>query len=144
MKILVVDCHGARKMMIMFLQKQGHEVYDAYNINDANYYLRESGPFNCIIIDIQGPVDGLTDAEKQQTERGEISGWIWLKNYVLKQNPDLAARIIIYSTSQTITILNRVDPSADEKVKIISIQGRDSGAEKVLAQLKQISKIAEA
>lgn len=71
MKILVLDCQAMAVIpMVDFFQEEGcHEVITAYNINDANSLWLEKSPFDCLIVDITGPVDGLTDKEKKTNPR---------------------------------------------------------------------------
>ncbi|MCX6744734.1 MAG: hypothetical protein NTX82_04385 [Candidatus Parcubacteria bacterium] len=146
MKILVLDRHAmAAVQMVDFLREEGHhEVINAFNINDANSHWQYDGsPFDCLIVDITGPVDGLTEEEKNQTKEGWISGWIWLKNYILKEKPAFTPRVIIYSTQQTLQVLEEADPKAMKSgVSIICKNGSTSGVKLMLAQLEKISKLS--
>jgi CheY-like chemotaxis protein len=139
MKILVLDSHACAAVpMIDVLRELGHEVIKAFNINDANSYWQENSNFDCLIVDITGPVDGLTEEEIEQTQEGWISGWIWLQNYLLAENPDFASRVIIYSTRETMQTLQKAEPASNEKVRIIFSQSSIISDEKDPAVARKI------
>ena len=145
MKILVLDSHAVAAVpMVDCLREEGHEVIKAFNINDANSHWQYDGSmFDCLIVDITGPVDGLNEEEKKQTKEGWISGWIWLKNYLLKEKPSFAARVIIFSTQQTLQVLEQAEPEAfKSRVSFICKNGLTSGVKLLLAQLDEISKLS--
>ncbi|MCX6739936.1 MAG: hypothetical protein NTZ49_01760 [Candidatus Parcubacteria bacterium] len=138
-----MDSHSCAKTFADILQDEGHEVVGALNPSDANgYWIYNPGNFDCIIIDVTGTYVGLTEAEQKQTKDGWTTGWIWLKNYILKEKPDFASRVIIFSTSESLEILDEADPSARQKVRIVCKNGEGSVTEALLAELEQISNLA--
>jgi hypothetical protein len=99
MNILVLEDRGIVSYYLQeFLEDKGHQIYHAFNINDANSYLVEhEDDIGCIITDLNMSSVGLTDIEINQTHAGLFSGWIWLREYVFNKYPKMKLRTIIYS-----------------------------------------------
>jgi hypothetical protein len=78
------------------LLEKGHTLFDSFSIMDAQSYW-EDEQIDCLLVDLNLSPEGLTDDEIEKTENGLLTGWIWLKEYVLKKNPGMKNKIIIYS-----------------------------------------------
>ena len=87
MKILILENQGSISLLLKaHLTQEGHEVYNAFNVNDArSYWESKEKKIDCIIVDLNMVPAGLTPAEAQATENGLITGWIWLKNYIFER-----------------------------------------------------------
>ena len=101
MNILVVEDRGAVSFYLAeALQAEGHVVLEAFNTNDAQAHWdnRESTPIDCMIVDLEMPQDGLTEAEKEESRGGLLTGWLWLRGYVLPNvSAEYRSRVIICS-----------------------------------------------
>jgi hypothetical protein len=101
MNILVIEDRGAVSFYLAeALQAEGHVVLEAYNTNDAQAHWdhRETTPIDCMIVDLQMPQDGLTEAEKEESRGGLLTGWLWLRGHVLPNVPaEYRSRVIICS-----------------------------------------------
>jgi hypothetical protein len=100
MHILILEDRGdSVKYLIEYLRKNGHEVSDAVTINQAKHYWskRKEKPIDCIILDLNMSSSSLSDKLKKDTVGGLLSGWVWVKDSVLSEEPFFRNRIIIYS-----------------------------------------------
>jgi CheY-like chemotaxis protein len=101
MNILVVEDRGTVSFYLAeALQAEGHVVLEAFNTNDAQAHWDNRGttPIDCMIVDLQMPQDGLTEAEKKESRGGKLTGWLWLRSYVLPNAPaEYRSRVIIYT-----------------------------------------------
>lgn len=100
MRILFIEDRGSVSVPVTeTLELDGYEVISAYDINDAQsaWENREVEPIDCLIIDLNMPADGLTDDQKKQTFGGLLTGWIWLRDYIFKDYPDMRKRTVILS-----------------------------------------------
>jgi len=122
----------------------GHHVLAANNLNDAqdHWNKRDQVPVHCIILDCQTPMRGLTDEQKARAEGGTLSGWVWLRDNVLADAPEMRQRTIIYSAF--VDVLEVKVPKDDRKgIRVISKQGRASSAEQVVAAISEIARQAD-
>ena len=105
MNILLLEDRGSTAhFLLRWLKENGHLVLGkmnqgAYNINDANsiWSQRKEVPVHCMIVDLDVPPDGLSDDQIKDAGGGCLSGWIWLRNEVLQNEPEMRSRTIIYS-----------------------------------------------
>jgi hypothetical protein len=100
MRILFLEDRGSVSVYITEkLKLDGHDVISAFDINDAQSVWERRGeePIDCMIIDLNMRADGLKDHEMQQTMGGILTGWIWLREYVFKDQPDMRKRTLIFS-----------------------------------------------
>ena len=75
-------------------------VLEAFNINDAKAHWdnKETTPIDCMIVDLDMPQDGLTEAEKEESRGGLLTGWLWLRGHVLPNvSAEYRSRVIICS-----------------------------------------------
>lgn len=96
MNILVLENRGSVSYYMVEALRAQHEVFDAQSITDAQSYL-ESERIDCFIIDLNMDPYGLEDDEIAETRDGLLTGWIWLREYVYKENPSLKSQTIIYT-----------------------------------------------
>jgi CheY-like chemotaxis protein len=83
MKILIVEDSSAfARTLEKILQELKHQVYRATDVSRAMGFIR-SYKFDCIILDLNIRVTGLTSAQIKKTSNGLGTGWIWLKEKVL-------------------------------------------------------------
>jgi CheY-like chemotaxis protein len=95
MNILLVEDRGAVAYYLRdALEGAGHQVFLAPNISRAKEYW-DKGGIDCIVLDLNMSPDGLTEAEVRDTLGGVLTGWIWLKNYVLAKDSSMKSRTII-------------------------------------------------
>jgi hypothetical protein len=89
MSILILENeYPIAKQLKHNFDTQGHEAIVAYNIFQArDAWLKERQEISYIIADLHMDPSGLTETERNETERGRYSGYIWLRNYVFS-DPD--------------------------------------------------------
>jgi len=82
-----------------WLESRGHIIEEAINISQASdrWDARQAWPIDCIIMDLNMDPHGLSGAEKDQTRKGLLTGWIWLRDHVLTLDPKMRQRVVIYS-----------------------------------------------
>lgn len=95
MNILLLEDRGSVAYPLREdLEQNGCTVFLAQNISRAKSYW-EQEQIDCIIADLNMDPRGLSETEKEQTERGLFSGWVWLKNYVFNKNENMKKKTII-------------------------------------------------
>ena len=100
MNILFLEDRGATAYYVeRWFETNGHQVLSAFNPNDAQSHWRRRAetPIDCIMLDLQTSMDGLTDEQKADAQGGTLAGWVWLRDNVLKEAPEMRQRTIIYS-----------------------------------------------
>ena len=108
MNVLLVEDQGAAAYYIVkWLEEEGHVVLMASNLNVAQDYWdnRSEVQIHCIILDLNMSPDGLTNKQKQRSEGGLLSGWVWLHDCVLSDEPE--ARVFpsgLYDTDRTMFV----------------------------------------
>ena len=74
------------------------ELIKAYQVSDAkDIFDLKRDSIDFIIADLNVSPVGLTREEINQTKGGILSGWVWLRNYVLKNDKAWENKILIYS-----------------------------------------------
>lgn len=142
MNILVLEDRGSvSRYMEEALKNEGHNVFSAGNVSDA-ISLSKTGKFDCLIIDLNMPSDGLTEEEKTQTEQGLLTGWVFLKNYVFKVDHRMRERTIVY-TDYLERFRESVPHTDLEGVRFIPKKGSPSPAEQLMKSVNLISRIVE-
>lgn len=142
MNILFLEDSGyVANLMKKGLESQGHMVFHALGINDAQSYL-ESEHIDCFIIDTNMDPSGLKQELIDQSHDGTLSGWLWLKEYVFnekknKEEKDVKKKTIIFS--EYIQELKLYAEENDlQGIRLISKKDSSSPAEQVLNHLKVI------
>lgn len=100
MRILILEDRGdSVKYLVEYLRQKDNEVYDAVTIIQAKHYWseRKEKPIDCIILDLNMSSSGLSAGQKKDTVGGLLSGWIWVRDSILSEQPSFRDRIIIYS-----------------------------------------------
>ena len=100
MNVLSVEDRGSTAYNVdHWLRGRGHTVLAAFNPNDAQSHWQRRGevPVHCIMLDLQMEMDGLTQKQKLEAEGGTLAGWVWLRDNVLVEVPEMRRRTIIYS-----------------------------------------------
>ena len=141
MNILLVEDRGEVSVYLkLALRDDGHQVLDAFNPNDAmsHWNNRRTIPIDCIILDLNLRPDGLTETERKASRGGLISGWLWLKDYVLTQKPDMASRTIVYS-DYLHELQAAVTASEYQGVALVPKKGRSSPAQEVMKHIQRIA-----
>ncbi len=64
-----------------------------YEINE----LLSNSTYDCIILDLNLPTDGLSKELKEKSRDGKITGWIWLKHIGISRFGVKLESVIIYS-----------------------------------------------
>lgn len=105
MKILFFEDRGAVNIPIVdALERKGHRVFSAYNVNDATSYWEDEQPLDAIILDLSVDPTGLSDSQLEQTQEGLLTGWIWLRDTVLREHPEFGKRTCIYTEFRDVLI----------------------------------------
>jgi len=151
MNVLMLEDRGATAYGLRtWLEATGDTVLDAFNINDANTFWNERGkvPVHCIIADLDLPLDGLTDEQKEEVRKGALPGWLWLRDTVLKDEPGMRGRIIIYSgyIPKLRKYLQKQSLSPERELNGIFLlpkSSRSSSADAAAEKIKAIRRIAE-
>jgi len=100
------------------LERDNHKVFLAPNISRAKAYWRtEKERLDCIIVDLNMDPEGLKPEEKEQTANGLLTGWIWLRYYVLAENELMKRRSIIL----TAYMKELMDIVGEEELKGIAL-----------------------
>lgn len=103
-----------------YLKNEGFDVFNAYEIEVANDYLKDKkNKFDFIITDLDMNCVGLSEKEAKESRHGNLSGWIWLKNYVLNKNIISIDRVLVYSDYINI-LKNECKDEVLEKITCIS------------------------
>ena len=143
MNILFLEDRGATAYNVnRWIDANGHTVLKAFNPNDAqNHWVRRAETrVDCIILDLQTSMDGLTVVQKAEAEGGTLAGWVWLRDNVLAVVPEMRQRTIIYS--DYVAVLQEKVPKDQYKgIKVIPKRKRTSSADEVVASLREIDKI---
>ena len=157
MNILLLEDRGSTAHFFMrWLKENGHNVLGrmclgAFNINDANiiWNRRNEVPVHCLVVDLDVPKDGLSPEQKQELDKmpndasSRLAGWIWLRDTILKDAPEMRNRTIIYSDYVTV-LRDHVPKEEYEGIEIISKRGRGSSVHAITEKIEQIEKDVQA
>ena len=85
MKILLLEDRGSAaypmKDMLEELRSEPHEVFLSWSVREARAQFQGGkAGFDCIIADLNVPADGLSPSEFEESQGGQIAGWIWLES----------------------------------------------------------------
>ena len=145
MNILVVEDRGAVSCYLSeALQAEGHVVLEAYNINNAQAHWdhKETTPIDCMVVDLHIPPDGLTEMEKEESCGGVLTGWLWLRGYVLPNVPaDYRGRVIICSDYLR-DFRDLVPADQYRGVRLVPKRAPSGSAAEVLEHLADIARTA--
>jgi hypothetical protein len=142
MNILVLEDRGSVSFyMEEALRNEGHIIFSAYNVNDAQSYWEKEN-IDCIIVDLNMAPDGLKPEEIADTKDGLLTGWIWLSNYVFKDKPEMKRQTVIY-TEYMGDLRENVSSQALEGIRLIPKRGFTSTAEQVFNHVKAIALMVE-
>lgn len=95
-KVLVVEDSGAVfNMLENLLDKSKYEVERARAVDEAIGAVRENGPFDCCVVDLQIIAYGLSIEEMDEYQDRE--GYALLKNYLWKEDKIQKSQTIICS-----------------------------------------------
>jgi CheY-like chemotaxis protein len=144
MNVLMLEDRGATAYYVTrWLAENGHVVTEAFNPNDAEnrWRQRATTQIDCIILDCQTPMDGLSEDQKARAEGGTLAGWVWLQDSVLTKEPQMRYHVIIYS--DYVGVLREKVPAKELKdIRIVPKRGRTSAADEVVACIGEIGKLA--
>ena len=146
MNILVVDDRGSTSFYLAeALDRDGHRVLEAANINDAKTHWdkRKTTPIDCIIVDLNMPSDGLTREQKGESHRALLTGWLWLRDCVLPDVPiGYRQRVII--CSEYVRDFRELVPAHEYLgISLVDKHAPSGSAAKVLEHVHVISLLAE-
>jgi hypothetical protein len=140
MNVLFLEDRGASAYNVeRWLGLNGHNVLGAFNYNDAqgHWRRREMVPVHCIILDLQISMDGLSNEQKGDAEGGTLAGWVWLRDNVLADAPEMRRRTIIYS--DYVGVLREKVPEEQYcAITVVSKRGRGGGADRVIGSIQKI------
>lgn len=91
-----LHCTTIASTMLECLRDSGHKCQRANNIKEADHLLKEFRP-SCVIIDLVDMSKGVTTKAIEAKNPEDYVGYIWAQE-ALKNHPELAGRIIIYSS----------------------------------------------
>lgn len=142
MNVLVLEDRGSVSFyMEEALRHVGHQVCSASSVPDAQSYW-DPAIIDCIIVDSNMSPDGLTEQEMGETKGGLLTGWIWLRNYVFKDNEDMRQRTIIY-TDYLERIEEAVAPGELDGLSLLPKKGSTSPAQQLLKEVKRVALMVE-
>ena len=78
-------------------EKNGFEIIKCASIELANEALMEKKNIKLICTDLNLSTKGLTPSETKQSFGSRLAGWIWLKNYVYKDEKNKNIKYVIRS-----------------------------------------------
>jgi CheY-like chemotaxis protein len=117
-KVLLLEDNGFMYDSLKeLLEENNFEVKDAYQISDAIGHFNDT--IDYMIVDLNVPPIGLTKEQRDQTEGGIFSGWIWLQEYVFKNHPEYRKKVIIYSA-----YINRLSNKYPSEIKGIKLMDK--------------------
>jgi len=104
MKILILEDSGSiYESFNDYAKENNMEFIKANKISAANDVFNDQKKYiDLILVDLNVLPSGLLPNEVDQTDGGKLSGWIWLKNYVLTEDISWRNKIIIYSEYVTV------------------------------------------
>ncbi len=144
MNVLLLEDRGSAGFYVEeWLKAHGHNVLSAFNPNDAQSHWqdRETTPVHCIILDLYVPTEGLSEAQIAESEDGLLSGWVWFRDSVLRDEPKMKQRTIIYSDYvPTLRNSSHVDPSEYRGISIIPKRRRSSSARDVISRIQEVAR----
>ena len=143
MNVLFLEDRGSTVFFVeQWLKENGHNVLSAFNPNDAQVHWskRDEVPIHCIILDLQVLTAGLTSKQKKRSFGGTLSGWIWLRDKVLTEVPEMRQRTIIYS-DYIHALCERVPEDEYRGITIVPKTQRSSAAEEVAAHIREIARM---
>lgn len=73
------------------------EISICNDIYEANEILKENNDISCIISDLNMCPDGLDEKYHEETFGTMLTGWVWIKYYILAKKEYSKIPIIIYS-----------------------------------------------
>lgn len=142
MNVLLLEDRGSVSFYLTeALTEEGHVVLDAMGINDAQSYWGAE-KVDCLIVDLNMSPDGLKSEEIQQTKDGLLTGWVWLRNYVFVEKPQMKERTIILS-EYIKALLANVPPEELKGIRLVPKKGSSSPAEHLLDHVKAIARMVE-
>ena len=97
MRILIVEDMEVATQIKTSLENEGHEVDSIPCPIAAPDFKDENPEYDCLIVDLHMPPDGLTVEQLHDTRGAMLTGWVWLQNYVFPFRPELVNHTIIYS-----------------------------------------------
>jgi len=113
----------------------------AQDVNDAQHYWSSARdvPIDAMIIDINMQSNGLTDDQKKESRGGLLTGWLWLRDSVLRIEPEIRQRCIIYSDYLS-DFVEHVTEEQYAGISLISKKESPSGARQVLRRLREMAR----
>ena len=145
MNVLFLEDRGATAFFVeRWLKENGHNVLSAFNPNDAqsHWNKRDKVPIHCIILDLRTPTEGLDEKQKKRAAGGNLSGWVWLRDKVLTEIPEMRERTIIYSDYTHVLYDNDNVPDEEYNgITIVPKKQRSSAAEDVVIRIREIAKL---
>lgn len=143
MNVLLVEDRGAAAYYVVeWLKKEGHLVLDACNPNDAqsHWNKRKDVPIHCILLDLNLPTDGLTEEQRERSVGGLLSGWVWFRDVVFAEAPEMRPLTIIYS-DYIPTLKDNVPATEYDGITLIPKRRRSSSAREVSARIQEITRV---
>lgn len=118
------------------LEEEGYKVLKAIQVSDAKFIFREH-EIDFLIIDLRVIPIGLTEDQIGESRSGRVSGWLFLKYYVLNENNDFRDKIIIF-TEYSNELKQVTSPSDLKGIKIFC--KKKSSIEQIRNYIKTVAK----
>ncbi len=122
---------------VILEMEEGHKVLIANGVRDARSHW-EYEKIDVIIADLNFSTEGLEPEEAAQTQDGRLTGWVWLREYVFKNDPKMKKRTIIYS-DYTDKLYDNVAEKEYAGITIVPKKGATSTQQKVVDRIREIS-----
>ena len=145
MNILLLEDSGAVLYYVaQWCDRNGHTLLNAYNPSDAqsHWARRQEVPIHCILLDLQTPTDGLTDEQETDADGGTLAGWIWLRDNVLAEMPEMRQRTIIYSAYVDV-LRDKIPEGQYSGIKVIPKRRPGGSADVVIASIREIARMSQ-
>lgn len=97
MKILLYEDRALTAMQLKSsLEDNKYEVDICFSCRDLSKRITKSD-YDIYIMDLNGPVDGLSPEQILESKNGLFTGWIFIRDYIWKSMTNDAKKIIVFS-----------------------------------------------
>lgn len=132
--LLENDVDLLREIKDILTERQGNNtdfifnVIACSNIYLANEALKKFPKIDIIVTDLNMPTNGLDESMIHETLCGCLTGWVWLKNYVLNVDKFKKTNVIIWSSYSELFVseicseadLNDIYGNSERSIKLQS------------------------
>lgn len=142
MRLLLLEDHGgvAKYFVEEIMSYNIRAVSTAQSVADAKS-LTATQLFDCYVVDLNVSTTGLTTAQRSSSAGGKLSGWLWLRHYLSKKDPNWREKTIIYSEYIS-TLRAHVDRKSHKGIPLIRKNLGAEGADMVVECIRAIARDA--